>query len=73
MSKGDNKVVQDRHPNFRGERGELFLLRCHNCEPKHGMANWAPAVASGQCAWCGWKDKKRKKRRKKCPSTSIRS
>lgn len=21
-----------------------------------GKENWAPAVASGQCAWCGYKE-----------------
>lgn len=33
--------------------GEVYLERC----PKCGKENWAPAVASGQCAWCGYKGK----------------
>lgn len=49
-------VNQDRRPNFRTD-GKLFLVRCFNCDPEAGRENWAPAVASGQCAWCGWKEK----------------
>ena len=30
--------------------GKLFLVRCPKCEKE----NWAPSVASGQCAWCGY-------------------
>lgn len=36
--------------NFLGDNGELFLVRCAACHRE----NWAPAVASGACAWCGW-------------------
>jgi ssDNA-binding Zn-finger/Zn-ribbon topoisomerase 1 len=39
--------------NFRTEDGKLFLLRCPECK----LENYAPAVASGECAWCGWKEK----------------
>ena len=31
----------------------IYMERC----PKCGKENWAPAVASGQCAWCGYKAK----------------
>jgi len=51
------KTIQDRKPNFRGESGKLFLVRCFSCESKTGRENWAPAVASGTCAWCGWGEK----------------
>ena len=49
-------VNQDRPPNFRGKGGQLFLVRCFACEPDNGRENYAPAVATGQCAWCGWKE-----------------
>jgi len=49
-------IVQEQHPNFRGENGQLFLVRCFVCGGERGKENWAPAVASGQCAWCGWKE-----------------
>jgi hypothetical protein len=45
----------DRPPNFRSEEtNELYLQRCFVCDPIRGRENWAPAVATGQCAWCGW-------------------
>ena len=46
----NKKTTQDIHPNFRNEDSQLFLVRCVRC----GRENWAPAVASGYCAWCGW-------------------
>lgn len=49
---------QDRGPNFRDEAGNLYLVRCYNCEPKYGRENWVVAAADGRCAWCGWKDTK---------------
>lgn len=52
-------TIQDKHPNFRKD-GKLYLVKCYKCDPKYGRENYAPAVASGQCAWCGWKDKKSK-------------
>ena len=42
-------------PNFHDKDGRLYLVRCFNCDAKHGRENYGPAVASGQCAWCGWK------------------
>lgn len=39
---------------FLGEPGKVYLTRC----PKCMLENWAPAVASGQCAWCGYQGKK---------------
>ena len=45
---------QDKPPNFRDEDGQLFLVRCFVCDEVYGRENWAPAVASGECAWCGW-------------------
>lgn len=35
---------------FRAQDGNIYLQRCFAC----GKENWAPAVASGQCAWCGY-------------------
>lgn len=32
--------------------GKLFLVRCPEC----WLENYAPAVATGQCAHCGWKE-----------------
>jgi len=49
--------VNDRHPNFRGERGELYLVRCFACVPEIGRENYAFAVAGGVCVWCGWQEK----------------
>jgi len=62
---GTPEVIQERminlhnhqHPNFLSKKGNLYLVRCYNCDPKYGRENWAPAVSSGQCAWCGWKEK----------------
>lgn len=53
----DEKVNQDRHPNFRDKKGKLYLVRCFACGGKLGTENYTMAVASGQCAWCGWKEK----------------
>ncbi len=29
---------------------KVFMVRCEKCD----LENWAPAVASGHCAWCGY-------------------
>jgi len=50
----NSNSIQDKSPNFRNAEGKLFLVRCFICDPKRGRENWAPAVASGICAWCGW-------------------
>jgi hypothetical protein len=52
------KANQDRPPNFRGKEGNLYLVRCFVCGGEYGTENYAPAVATGQCAWCGWKEEK---------------
>jgi len=57
-------TLQDRRPNFRRD-GQLYLVRCFACEPEYGRENWAPAVASGTCAWCGWKEDSEE--RAECP------
>lgn len=46
MKKGRGFLSKD------GER--VYLERCFAC----GKENWAPAVASGRCAWCGYEAKK---------------
>ena len=48
------KTVQDKSPNFRDEKGRLYLVRCYACNKE----NYAPAVSSGTCAWCGYKDER---------------
>ena len=48
--------AQDRPPNFRDDGGRLFLIRCYACDNERGRENWAPVVATGQCAWCGWSE-----------------
>lgn len=47
-------VNQEQGPNFRGDNGKLYLVRCYACDSERGRENWGPVVASGQCAWCGW-------------------
>ncbi len=51
------ETINDQPPNFRTKDGRLFLVRCYSCKEGSGRENWAPGVATGQCAWCGWKDK----------------
>ena len=48
------KTINDRPPNFRGESGNLYLVRCFACDAKHGTENYALAVSGGYCAFCGW-------------------
>lgn len=43
--------------NFEDEEGNLYLVRCMNCEGNRGRENYAMAVSSGSCAWCGWSEK----------------
>ena len=47
---------QLKGPNFLGDNGQLFLVRCYNCAEGNGRENWGPVVATGHCAWCGWAD-----------------
>ena len=54
VAAGSAPSFQDRRPNFRDEEGNLYLVRCYHCSPEHGRENYAPAVATGTCAWCGW-------------------
>lgn len=51
-------TIQDQKANFRDKEGKLFLVRCYACESRIGRENYAPAVASGTCAWCGWSEDK---------------
>jgi ribosomal protein S27E len=54
------KFVNDKYPNFWSD-GQFFLVRCFECNKEYGTENYAPAVASGECAWCGWKMEQPKK------------
>jgi len=54
------KINQNKSPNFIGKEGELYLVRCFACGGKYGTENYAPAVATGICAFCGWTSKKEK-------------
>lgn len=51
-----SEVNQDRHPNFRGDNGKLYLVKCFICDPKYGLENYVIAVSMGQCYKCGWKE-----------------
>ena len=37
--------------NFYGRDGRPYIRKCCKCKQE----NYAPAVATGTCAWCGWK------------------
>ena len=47
-------AAQLRHPNFLGDDGQFYLVRCFVCDSRHGRENYLPSVALGTCAWCGW-------------------
>lgn len=52
----DQKQNQNKKsPNFETEDG-WYLVRCFSCEGygERGRENYAPAVATGCCAWCGF-------------------
>jgi ribosomal protein L37E len=38
--------------SFTAEDGRVYLVRCPRCNRE----NYAPSVATGQCAWCGHKE-----------------
>lgn len=48
MSTSKTEVLR-RGYVWKTSDGKLYVQRCPECEKE----NWAPAVASGQCAWCG--------------------
>lgn len=52
----DIRTLQNRPPNFRDEKGNLFLVRCFNCNSDYGRENYVMNGASGVCTWCGWKE-----------------
>jgi hypothetical protein len=59
--KTKKEVNQDKGPNFRGEGGKLYLVRCFACgDSERGRENYGPAVSSGTCAWCGWSENNQK-------------
>ena len=50
MPKSDVKDAYGRICIFYSEDGKPYLQRCPECSRE----NWAPAVATGRCAWCGY-------------------
>jgi ribosomal protein L37E len=44
-------IREGRGFGYRDDSGRVWMIRCFSC----GRENWAPAVASCQCAWCGYK------------------
>lgn len=50
------RTINDKIPNFRGSNGNLYLIRCYNCDKDCGRENYTCMVAVGQCNWCGWVD-----------------
>jgi ribosomal protein L37E len=42
-------MTKDEH-YFLGKDGKILLIRCPKCHSE----NYAPAVATGKCAWCGF-------------------
>jgi len=48
------KKYKAERPNYRGKDGQLYLVRCPQCERE----NYAMNVALGVCAWCGWDETK---------------
>lgn len=52
---------QNKLPNFVGDDGTFFLVRCFNCGGKRGRENVLTIAASGHCAWCGWSKEKSEK------------
>lgn len=55
MTYDQKQKLNQRNPNFNTEDG-WFLVRCFSCEgySERGRENYAPSVATGQCAWCGF-------------------
>lgn len=51
------KHINDRFPNFTGDEGKFFLVRCFACKKDGGKENYLPAVSLGTCSWCGWSEK----------------
>jgi hypothetical protein len=43
-------MVKNKHYFIKD--GKLYLIRCP--EPECELENYAPAVATGKCAWCGF-------------------
>ncbi len=42
-------IKQGNGVGYTNKEGLICMIRCFEC----GRENWAPAVASGTCAWCG--------------------
>lgn len=49
-----SSLTTTSRPNFLGEDGSVYLVRCFKCVPMFGRDNYGPAVATGTCAWCGY-------------------
>jgi len=44
------KTIQDRDPNFRDKNGQLYLVRCFNCDSDRGRENYVMNISAGVCA-----------------------
>lgn len=49
-----DNTINGQSIGFYGDNGKWYLIRCQSCGGERGRENYAPAVASGQCAWCGY-------------------
>jgi ribosomal protein L37E len=45
-----NDIRQGKGNGYKDDDGTVCMIRCFQC----GRENWAPAVATGHCAWCGF-------------------
>lgn len=54
-----DQISRDEQLHRRGnfeEDGQLYLVRCYNCDYANGRENRIDHVAKGECAWCGWSE-----------------
>lgn len=43
-------VKKENGFGYQSKNGKICMIRCFKC----GRENYAPAVASGTCAWCAY-------------------
>lgn len=49
MVSKETDIKKGKGFGYKSSKGVVCMIRCFEC----GLENWAPAVASGRCAWCG--------------------